>query len=106
MVYFRSGEMNIVGKEYDKIIKTIIEFIRAEVKHRKSTGVVVGISGGLDSAVATCLAVKALGPKKVFGLILPDSSVTPRRDTLDAENLAQQLGIKYTTIEVGKIKKL
>jgi NAD+ synthase len=87
------------------IIKTICEFIRTEVEHRKSTGVVVGISGGIDSAVATCLAVKALEPRKVFGLILPDSSVTPKRDIRDAKNLADKLGIKYQIIEVGNIKK-
>lgn len=100
------GGIKIIGKKYNKIVKTIIEFIRAEVKSRGSTGVVVGISGGLDSAVATYLAVKALGPKKVFGLILPDSGVTPKRDTIDAEKLAKHLGIKYKITEVGKIKKL
>src|SRR5688500_2386277 len=100
------GGIKIIGKEYNKIVKTIIEFIRAEVKSRGSTGVVVGISGGLDSAVAAYLAVKALGPKKVFGLILPDSGVTPKRDTIDAEKLAKHLGIKYKITEVGKIKKL
>jgi NAD+ synthase len=89
----------------DGIIKTISEFIKTQVEHRKSTGVVVGISGGIDSAVATCLAVKALGPSKVFGLILPDSSVTPKRDIRDAKNLAKNLGIKYQIIEVGNIKK-
>jgi NAD+ synthase len=100
------GGIKIIGKEYNKIVKTIIEFIRAEVKSRGSTGVVVGISGGLDSAVATYLAVKALGPKKVFGLILPDSGVTPKKDTIDAEKLAKHLRIKYKITEVGKIKKL
>ncbi|HEY3526511.1 MAG TPA: NAD+ synthase [Nitrososphaeraceae archaeon] len=100
------GGIKIIGKKYNKIVKTIIEFIRAEVKSRGSTGVVVGISGGLDSAVAAYLAVKALGPKKVFGLILPDSGVTPKRDTIDAEKLAKHLGIKYKITEVGKIKKL
>jgi NAD+ synthase len=100
------GGIKIIGKKYNKIVKTIIEFIRAEVKSRGSSGVVVGISGGLDSAVAAYLAVKALGPKKVFGLILPDSGVTPKRDTIDAEKLAKHLGIKYKITEVGKIKKL
>ena len=91
--------------EEDKIIKTIIKFIRNEVQNRKSTGVVVGISGGIDSAVVTCLAVKALEPRKVFGLILPDSSITPKGDIRDAKNLAENLGIKYQIIEVGNIKK-
>ena len=100
------GGIEIIGKEYNKIVKTIVEFIGAEVKSRGSSGVVVGISGGLDSAVAAYLAVKALGPKKVFGLILPDSGVTPKRDTIDAEKLAKHLGIKYKITEVGKIKKL
>jgi NAD+ synthase len=105
MIHYDSHEINIIRKERDKIIKTIKDFIRTEVKHRKSTGVIVGISGGIDSAVATCLAVRALGPKRVFGLIMPDSSVTPKKDTIDAKNLAQQLGIKYQIIEVGSIKK-
>jgi NAD+ synthase len=62
------------------------------------------MSGGIDSSVAAWLAVKALGTEKVFGLILPDSSVTPRKDTKDAEELAQKLKISYKVIEVGKSK--
>ena len=99
--------MNVVRiqNEEDRIIRTICEFIKTEVEHRKSKGVVVGISGGIDSSVATCLAINALGPSKVFGLILPDSSVTPKRDIRDARDLAKKLAIKYQIIEVGKIKK-
>jgi NAD+ synthase len=94
-----------INKE-DRIIKIITEFIRDEVRHRNSNGVVVGISGGLDSAVVACLAVMALEPSKVFGLILPDSTITPKGDTRDAKNLASKLGIRYQIIEVGNIKKI
>ena len=81
-----------------------MKFLRQEVKKRKSRVVVIGISGGIDSAVTATLAVKALGSDKVFGLILPDSSVTPKRDTKDAIELTNWLNIEYKIIGLGKIK--
>jgi NAD+ synthase len=53
------------------------------------------MSGGVDSSVAAWLAVSALGPEKVFGLILPDSSVTSKEDTRDAEKLAKNKLLRY-----------
>jgi len=91
-------------KRKRKIIRSITQFIKAEIRTRKSNGLIIGMSGGIDSSVAAWLAVKALGTEKVFGLILPDSSVTPRKDTKDAEELAQKLKISYKVIEVGKSK--
>lgn len=67
--------------------------------------VIIGISGGVDSAVTVALAVRALGPSRVFGLILPDSSVTPKSDTEHAVDFAKKLKIKYKIIELSKIKK-
>jgi NAD+ synthase len=51
------------------------------------------------------LAAKALGPDKVFGLVLPDSSVTPKRDTRHALELAGLLKIRYKTIELKTIRR-
>ena len=68
----------------EQVCSKIIRFIKKEVKKRSAQVVVVGISGGIDSAVAAALAAKALGPDKVFGLLLPDSSVTPKKDTSHA----------------------
>ena len=51
------------------------QIYKKEVKKRNARIVVVGISGGIDSAVAVSLATKAIGLENVFGLILRDSSV-------------------------------
>jgi NAD+ synthase len=91
-------------KNNHKIIRVITQFIKSEVRKRESEGVVMGMSGGVDSSVAACFAVNALGAERVFGLILPDSSVTPKNDIVDAEKLAKKLRIKYKIIQVGKAK--
>ncbi len=48
-----------------------VDFIRSYVEHAKADGVVLGVSGGIDSAVCLGLAVEALGQNKVFGLWMP-----------------------------------
>jgi len=87
------------------VCSAIIKFIREEVKKRNTCVAVIGISGGIDSAVTVALAAKALGPKKVFGLILPDSSITPKSDTIHAIKLAKQQKIGYKLIELKTFKK-
>ena len=94
--------MEISNKQ---VCSAITRFIRNEVKKRDARVFVVGISGGIDSAVTVSLATKALGPEKVFGLILPDSSVTPKRDTTHAIEIARRLNVRYKTIELKTIKK-
>ena len=51
----------------------------------------------------TQLAVKAIGYQQVFGLILPDSSLTPKTDTKHVIDLAKSLKIKYQVIELNNI---
>ena len=87
-----------------KVSDTIIDFIGNEVKKRNTCGIVIGLSGGLDSSVSATLAVRALGPLRVFGLMLPDSKITPKSDVDDARELANNLKIKYRIVEIGKTK--
>jgi NAD+ synthase len=91
--------------EPQKVIRIVTDFIAKETQKRNSKGVIVGLSGGLDSSVAATLAVQALGPRHVFALILPDSNITPKSDIYDAQHIAKCLRIRYRTIEIGTMKK-
>jgi NAD+ synthase len=82
-----------------------MNFIAKEVEKRESDGVIVGLSGGLDSSIAASLAVRALGANCVLALILPDSPITPKHDICDAQQLAKNLKIKYKVIEIGMVKR-
>ena len=64
------------------------------------TKVVVGVSGGIDSAVACALAVDALGPENVIGVTMP-SRFTASSSLEDARRLARNLGIELRDIPIG-----
>jgi NAD+ synthase len=87
------------------IANCIIEFIRLEVSRTQSHGVVLGLSGGVDSSVAVSLATKALGNQRVIGLILPDKKVSEQKDIRDAVDIAKLLDIKYQIIDITEIKQ-
>ena len=92
----------LVDCDYEKISKKIEEFIASQVSASFARGVVIGLSGGLDSSVAAKLCVTALGKEKVFGLVLP-SRATPDKDAKDAVALADKLRIKYRKIDIQHI---
>jgi len=63
------------------------------------TGIVVGLSGGVDSAVAAAFCCRAIGAEKVLGLSLP-SSISNPADTKDAEALCEQMGMMHRIISI------
>jgi len=88
---------------YADVIKSFISF---RVNEAKAKGVVIGLSGGLDSAVTTKMCVEALGKEKVFCFLLPTEN-TPKEDTEDALEFAKSLGVKYRIINIsGIVKKI
>ncbi len=79
--------------------KRILRFVRRAVTEARARGVVVGLSGGVDSAVTCALCVKALGSVGVLGALLPSLS-TPRKDTEDALRMAEAWRIETVTIPI------
>ena len=74
-------------------------FIAEQVSAAGADGVVVNMSGGLDSTVTAALAVEALGPDRVYGLILPCNKIGAP-NARDAEALAAALGIDHDTVHL------
>ncbi|MDB9249924.1 NAD(+) synthase [Halorubrum ezzemoulense] len=74
-------------------------FLAERVDAAAADGVVVNMSGGLDSTVTAALAVEALGPERVYGLILPCNKVGAPH-ARDAEALAAALGIEHDTVHL------
>jgi NAD+ synthase len=89
---------------YESAVEEIKDFILAYIDKAKARGVVVGLSGGVDSSLTARLAVEALGRGKVTAFILP-TKATPREDVEDAVALARLLGITYYMVEVDPILK-
>ncbi len=64
--------------------------------------VVVGLSGGIDSALVCCLAKEALGGKNVLGISMP-SPFSSKGSIEDSKNLANKIGIEFKTIPISSI---
>ena len=73
-----------------RTVKLIEDFIKIRVSESKLNGVVIGISGGVDSAVTASLAVRALGAEKVHVFFFP-SLTTPPGDLNDVQNFCTDL---------------
>jgi NAD+ synthase len=83
---------------------TIHQFLRAHALADGSAGVVVGLSGGIDSALTARLARDALGAKHVFGVLLPDVRF-PRELATETEQFARSLGIEHRTVPIDATER-
>jgi len=82
------------------MIKTkIIKWLRMQVKQARAKGIVLGLSGGVDSCVVASLAKEAVGKDNVLALILPIHSHS--QDLIDAKLMAKNLGIKTKVIDLS-----
>lgn len=86
----------------EKTIKNISEFIKNKVSESKSAGVVIGLSGGIDSAATAYLCARSLEKEQILGIIMP-TETTSYDDIEDAVTVAEELGIEYEIIHVDDL---
>jgi NAD+ synthase len=80
----------------------IIAFITGQVQSMHRKGIVIGLSGGVDSALSAALAVKAVGKDRVLALLLPDKESSPQSAEF-ATKQAARLGIEAITVDITPV---
>ena len=85
--------------------KLIARFIRDYVASVGARGLVIGLSGGLDSSTTAHLAVRALGPKRVMALVMPEEETYDPGAIKDARAVAEQLGIEVEFVDITPVLK-
>ncbi|MGL4402891.1 MAG: NAD+ synthase [Fusobacteriaceae bacterium] len=85
--------------DLDKVEKILVNFVKEEVEKAGFKKVVLGLSGGIDSAIVAYIASKALGSENVLGIMMP-YKLSSKESLEHAKLVIQDLGIKSKTIEI------
>jgi NAD+ synthase (glutamine-hydrolysing) len=88
----------------ESVYRTLVLGVRDYVGKHGFPGVVLGLSGGIDSALTLAIAVDALGKERVHAVMMP-SPYTSQMSLEDARAQAEILGVKYSTLPIGEMMK-
>lgn len=89
-------------KELEEVYKALVLGAKDYIQKNNFPGVLIGSSGGIDSALTAAIAADAIGPEKVRTFMLP-FKFTSDMSVEDSEKLAVNLGIKHSVIPIGDI---
>ncbi len=96
----RNGKKHIVPEGDEADYTACMVGLRDYVEKNGFPGVVMGLSGGIDSALCAALAVDALGPERVHCIMLP-YRFTSNESLSDAQGCAEALGVRYDTLPIA-----
>ena len=82
-----------------EMYQALVVGLRDYVNHSGFTGVIIGLSGGIDSALTLCIAVDALGADKVYAVMMP-YEYTSKISLEDAQAQARRLNVSYTVCPI------
>lgn len=97
-LYSAGHKFNPVEDAYRALVLGVGDYVRKN----GFKSVVIGLSGGIDSALTATIAVDALGPKNVLGVSMP-SRYSSGHSKSDAEDLAKNLGIEYKQFTIESL---
>ena len=92
----------IINQDYPYITKKIETFLSDQMEKSHAKGVILGLSGGVDSAVLAYLCKRNL-KDKTLAIIMPDTAITPKTETDDALKMISLTGIEYKLLDINPI---
>lgn len=92
----------IKNQDYPSITSTIENFLEEQMEKNHSEGLILGLSGGIDSAVLAYICKRKF-PDKTIAIVMPDTAITPKTETEDALKMVSLTGIQYKLIDINPI---
>ena len=92
----------IKDQDYASITETIEKFLSEQIEKNHAKGIILGLSGGVDSAVLAYICKRKL-KEKTLAIIMPDTTITPKTETEDALKMIALTGIEYKLIDIKPI---
>jgi len=90
-------------KEIEKTINSIENFVKDEISKKfQKQGAIIGISGGIDSAVMAAICAKSIGSEQILGLIMPEKE-SDSTSQIFAKRLAEKFQIETKVIDITSI---
>lgn len=93
----------VLELDFLEIEKRITRFIKEYVSNAGAEGIVLGLSGGIDSATIAALSSKALGSEHVLGLLMPEKETRNQKDIDDAKAVAERINLKTQMVDLTPV---
>jgi len=91
---------SVLELDWSETEKRIRRFIKQYVENSGADGIVLGLSGGVDSSTTAALSSLAIGGDRVLGLILPEKETYNPKDIADAKLVAEKFGLKTQSCDI------
>jgi NAD+ synthase len=91
---------SVLDLDFSETEARITHFIKEYVSNSQAKGVVLGLSGGIDSATTAVLCSKAVGSKNVLALIMPEEETRTKKDIDDSKIISKQFNIETQIVDM------